>query len=54
MSPGRSVDQQRAESSTASQKNLDGTPPLRLSLSASHQVSGANWTMCSFPFASMT
>lgn len=29
------------------------TPNLLVE-SASHQVSGANWTMCSFPFSSMT
>jgi SAM-dependent methyltransferase len=35
-------------------KNVDGVPPWRLVASATHQVSGANWTMCSLPLSSIT
>jgi len=43
-----------SESSMASMKYCDGAPLVRLAASAAHQVSGANWTMCSLPWASMT
>jgi hypothetical protein len=42
------------ESSIASKKYCVGVRSRRLVASASHHVSGANWTMCSLPFASMT
>jgi hypothetical protein len=43
-----------SESSIASMKYGDGVPAIKLVASASHHVSGANWMMCSLPFASIT
>jgi hypothetical protein len=43
-----------SDASIASMKYGDGAPVIRLLPSASHHVSGANWTMCSLPFGSMT
>jgi hypothetical protein len=38
----------------ASMQNCEGVPDARLTPSATHQVSGAKVTMCSFPAASIT
>ena len=50
----RRIDQQQLGVFDRVDEVLRGVPLLRLFESASHHVSGANWTMCSLPLASMT